>query len=108
MCIVLQEKLTMKFKIEILGVIVSFFGILFYSNVFSQNSKTILSEKWKFRNYDSPVFFKTKSKTDNLRNVYVVGSTLNSQNNRDLIIQKLDPAGNLKSVTGKQKVKLSK
>ncbi len=63
--------------------------------VFSQNSKTVISEKWRFGNNSSPVFYKAKSKTDQLRNVYVVGATLNSQNNRDLIIQKLDPSGNL-------------
>lgn len=81
--------------LKIPGIISLWCAVALSSQVFSQNSKTVISEKWRFGNNDSPVFYKAKSKTDVLRNVYVVGATLNSQNNRDLIIQKLDPSGNL-------------
>lgn len=70
-------------------------ALIFSPRVISQSSKTVISEKWRYGTNSSPVFYKAKSKTDALRNIYVVGATLNSQNNRDLIIQKLDPSGNL-------------
>lgn len=76
--------------------ILIFISILFFSQqLLGQNSKMIISEQWRYGNNNSPIFFKAKSKTDDLKNVYVIGATLNSSNNRDLVIQKLDPFGNL-------------
>ncbi|TXI82940.1 MAG: hypothetical protein E6Q38_04375 [Crocinitomicaceae bacterium] len=62
-------------------------ALILAPQVISQSTKTVISEKWRYGNNSSPVFYKAKSKTDLLRNVYVVGATLNSQNNRDLVIQ---------------------
>ena len=73
-----------------------FFSIILFSQqLLGQNSKIIISEQWRYGNNNSTIFLKAKSKTDDLNNVYVIGATLNSLNNRDLIIQKLDPLGNL-------------
>ncbi len=71
------------------------FSTIFFSQLFGQNSKIVISEQWRYGNNNSPIFFKAKSKTDDLKNVYVIGATLNSLNNRDLVIQKIDPFGNL-------------
>lgn len=76
-------------------ILIFLFALANLQQVLSQNSKTIISEGWKFENSSNSVLIKAKSKTDVLKNVYVVGAILNSQNNRDLIIQKLDPLGNL-------------
>jgi len=81
--------------LKIPGIFSLWCALLLTPQVFSQNSKTVISEEWRFGNNSSPVFYKAKSKTYPLRNVYIVGATLNSQNNRDLIIQKLDSSGNL-------------
>lgn len=80
---------------KIKSIFILLFALAILPKVLCQNSKTIISEKWKFENSSNPALIKAKSKTDVLKNVYVVGAILNSQNNLDLIIQKLDPLGNL-------------
>lgn len=39
------------------------------------------------------MFYKNTTTTDNLRNVYVAGSTINQLGNHDILIQKFDPKG---------------
>lgn len=61
---------------------------------FSQE-QTYLSESWSGQGGEMAVFYQNVTKTDIQRNVYVAGSTLNDDNNNDIILQKFDPNGNL-------------
>lgn len=62
--------------------------------VFGQG-QTFLSEVWTGEGGEMAVFYRNATTTDNNRNVYVAGSTLNTNNNNDIIVQKFDRDGNL-------------
>ena len=62
--------------------------------VFGQG-QTFLSEVWTGEGGEMAVFYRNATTTDNYRNVYVAGSTLNTNNNNDIIVQKFDRDGNL-------------
>lgn len=76
-------------------ILVILFVLIFIPKLNAQYKKTVVSEKWRFGYTGSPVFYKTKSISDSLQNVYIVGATINSLNNRDLIIQKVSSSGTL-------------
>src|SRR5690606_15898 len=57
--------------------------------------QTFLSEVWTGEGGEMAVFYRNATTTDNYRNVYVAGSTLNTNNNNDIIVQKFDRDGNL-------------
>ena len=54
-----------------------------------------LSESWNKQGGKSAVFYKNATATDNQRNVYVAGTTINQAGNHDIFIQKLNPKGAL-------------
>src|SRR5690554_2972797 len=54
-----------------------------------------LSESWNTQGGKSAVFYKNATTTDDQRNVYVAGTTINQAGNHDIFIQKLDPKGSL-------------
>lgn len=68
--------------------------IAFNITVFGQG-QTFLSEVWTGEGGEMAVFYRNATTTDNFRNVYVAGSTLNTNNNNDIIVQKFDRDGNL-------------
>ncbi|MEX1192114.1 MAG: hypothetical protein WEA99_09080 [Brumimicrobium sp.] len=53
--------------------------------------KSIFSENWTQDGGEVPLFYKNASVTDDMGNVYKTGSTINSSNNHDILIQKFDP-----------------
>lgn len=62
--------------------------------IFAQ-SQTYLSEFWTGQGGEMAVFSQNATETDSQRNVYVAGSTLNTSNNNDIILQKFNRSGNL-------------
>ncbi|PHR49967.1 MAG: hypothetical protein COA32_02200 [Fluviicola sp.] len=61
----------------------------------SQNTQTYLSESWIGQGGLLATFYQNHSETDVFGNVYVSGSTINTNNNHDLLLQKFDRRGNL-------------
>lgn len=59
---------------------------------YSQN-QIYFSELWDQDGGEVAFFYRNSTTTDDMQNVYTVGSTLNSNNNHDIIIQKFDPDG---------------
>ncbi|PWH81886.1 S8 family serine peptidase [Brumimicrobium oceani] len=81
-------------KILILSVIT----MLVNFTAFAQNNQTMLSEYWSGPGgkIQTPIFSTLVTKTDNLRNVYVAGASLNPNTNKlDMMIQKFNFAGHL-------------
>lgn len=60
--------------------------------LFSQG-QPYFSENWSREGGEMAMFYKNTTTTDNLRNVYVAGSTINQLGNHDILIQKFDPKG---------------
>jgi subtilisin family serine protease len=58
-------------------------------------SQTYLSEYWTGQGGEMAIFYQNVTKTDAQRNVYVAGSTLNTSNNNDIILQKFNRDGDL-------------
>lgn len=58
-------------------------------------SQTYLSEFWTGQGGQMAVFYHNVTKTDAQRNVYVAGSTVNINNNNDIILQKFNRSGTL-------------
>jgi hypothetical protein len=81
-------------KIKIFKIRILIIGMLINSIVLSQ-SQTFISELWSGQGGEMAVFYKNKTVTDNIRNVYVTGSTLNLDGNIDIIVQKFSRGGNL-------------
>lgn len=68
--------------------------LIFYANsTYSQFTQTLLSESWTGSGGLGVMFYKSTTKTDASRNVYVVGSTINNSNNSDIQIQKFNRSG---------------
>jgi hypothetical protein len=61
---------------------------------FGQN-QVFFSENWNQDGGEVPLFYKNASATDDIGNVYMAGSTINTNNNHDIIIQKFDADGGL-------------
>lgn len=61
---------------------------------YSQN-QIYFSETWSQNGGISAMFYKNATTTDVLNNIYVAGSTINSNNNHDIIVQKFDRFGTL-------------
>ncbi|PWH82907.1 S8 family serine peptidase [Brumimicrobium oceani] len=61
---------------------------------FSQ-TQIYFSENWNQDGGEVPLFYKNASATDDIGNVYMAGSTINTNNNHDIIIQKFDADGGL-------------
>ncbi|MEX1192950.1 MAG: S8 family serine peptidase [Brumimicrobium sp.] len=62
--------------------------------IYGQN-QIYFSENWTQDGGEVPLFYKNASVTDDMGNVYMTGSTINSSNNHDILIQKFDPDGGL-------------
>ncbi|PHR47772.1 MAG: hypothetical protein COA32_07410 [Fluviicola sp.] len=67
----------------------------FSLTVNGQSSQTYLTESWVGQGGLLATFYQNHSETDVSGNVYVSGSTINSNNNHDLLLQKFDSRGNL-------------
>jgi len=68
------------------------FAIALQTISFGQ-AQTFLSEYWTGEGGEMAVFYRNVTKTDAQSNVYVAGSTLNTSNNNDIIVQKFDRLG---------------
>jgi len=62
--------------------------------VFGQD-QVYFSEIWNQDGGEAALFYKNSSATDDIGNVYMAGSSINSNNNHDIIVQKFDPDGGL-------------
>jgi subtilisin family serine protease len=69
--------------------------LIFFSYRANAQSQFYLSEVWDMDGGTMPIFYKNASTTDNLRNVYVVGSTNNGSSGNDILIQKFNKFGDL-------------
>jgi len=81
-------------KILILNTVIITLTIASIMSAFGQG-QTFLSEVWTGEGGEMAVFYHNATTTDGLRNVYVAGSTLNTSNNNDIIVQKFDRDGDL-------------
>jgi len=62
--------------------------------LFSQG-QPFFSENWNNQGGETAMFYKNATVTDNQRNIYVAGATINGSGNHDILIQKLNPRGDL-------------
>ena len=62
--------------------------------LFSQG-QPFFSENWNNQGGETAMFYKNATVTDNQRNIYVAGATINGAGNHDILIQKLNPRGDL-------------
>lgn len=69
--------------------------VLPFSKVVAQSSQVFISELWTGSGGQTAVFYHNVSKTDDLGNVYIAGSTINTSGNHDIIVQKFDKFGYL-------------
>src|SRR5690606_19732981 len=73
-------------------IIVLIFGL---HNISLAQTDKLLSEFWIGDGGLGAMFYKNSTMTDDSRNVYVAGSTINGLNDADLMIQKFDKFGDL-------------
>ncbi len=69
--------------------------LIFFSYKANSQSQFYLSEVWDGLGGEMAMFYRNASTTDDLRNVYVAGSTIDTNNLHDILIQKFSSTGTL-------------
>jgi hypothetical protein len=73
--------------------ILSALMLIFFSHSVCAQSQFYLSEVWDEEGGAMPIFYRTATTTDNLKNVYVVGATATDSSGYDIFIQKFNSKG---------------
>ncbi len=86
-------KTNLFFKVKV-SILICFLSFTYCPNVFSQSQKMAFLD-WHGEVGTQNFFYKNVTKTDSYGNTYIVGATINSYNNYDILLAKYNRSGTI-------------
>jgi len=82
-------------KTTIKNIVLLLYSLLLLPIYLFSQGQPFFSENWNKHGGETAMFYRNATTTDNQRNIYVAGATINGNGNHDILIQKLNPRGDL-------------